>query len=99
MTTSTERAKELYDRLFRGGGHRNSPVSIDPLAIIAQAIREAEDAALERAAVHFEKQAPAIQCAVMGLTSLAPVGANLVAMFAEAIPKDLRSLKSQEPSP
>lgn len=51
MTTTPEgRAKDIHDRLFRLGKYHFAKVHMAPLALIAQAIREAEDAALERAA-------------------------------------------------
>lgn len=50
MTTTPEgRAKDIHDRLFRLGKYHFAKVHMAPLALIAQAIREAEDAAIERA--------------------------------------------------
>ena len=48
-TTPEERAKDIHDRLFRLGKYHFAKVHMAPLALIAQAIREAEDAAEQRA--------------------------------------------------
>lgn len=64
--TAEERARSLYDRLFRVGGSITAPVCIDPLAIIAQALRDHEDAAYERAAVHVEDMEDGHGCYATG---------------------------------
>lgn len=54
MKTAEQRARDLYERLFRTGAHLRTPVPINPLALITTAIREAENAKLEEAALFFE---------------------------------------------
>lgn len=90
MPTSDQRAKDVCARITLLPDWRNRE------AIIAQAIRDAENAALDKAAAHVEQFAPAISASAELLPGMEKVVERLAEMVAVSIPGEIRSLKHRD---